>query len=84
MTPEPSKERIQVDAPSAACLSRRVLEMIRAEFEVRVWDAFCRVSVAGQLLSHVAADLGMTVAAVYRAESRILGRFRQVRAELPE
>jgi RNA polymerase sigma-70 factor (ECF subfamily) len=81
MTPEPSEESIQVDAQSAACLSRRVLEMIRAEFEARTWDAFWRVSVDGQSLSRVAADLGMTVAAVYKAELRILGRFRQTLAE---
>ena len=43
--PEPSEESIQPDAQSAACLSRRVLEMIRAEFEARTWEAFWRVSV---------------------------------------
>ena len=82
--PEPSDESIQPDAQSAACLSRRALEMIRAEFEARTWEAFWRVSVDGQSPAHVAADLEMSVAAVYKAKSRVLGRFRQVLAELPE
>ena len=81
---EPSDERIQPDAQAAACLSRRALEMIRAEFEVRTWDAFWRVSVVRQSPAHVAADLEMSVAAVYKAKSRVLGRFRQLLAELPE
>ena len=46
--PEPSAEFIRPDAESAAWLSRRVLEMIRAEFETRVWEAFWRVTVQGQ------------------------------------
>ena len=86
--PEPdqksSEDSIQPDAQSAACLSRRVLEMIRAEFELRTWEAFWRVSVGGQSPAHVAADLEMNVAAVYKAKSRVLGRFRQVLSELPE
>ena len=81
---ESSAESIQPDAQSAAFLSRRVLELIRAEFEARTWEAFWRVGVDGQLPAHVAADLNMNVAAVYKAKSRVLGRFRQVLAELPE
>jgi RNA polymerase sigma-70 factor (ECF subfamily) len=82
--PEPSEESIQSDAQSAACLSRRVLEMIRSEFEPRTWEAFWRVSVGGQSPSHVASDLGVSVAAVYTAKCRVLRRFRQVLGELPE
>ena len=82
--PELSEESIQPDAQSAACLSQRVLEMIRAEFEARTWEAFWRVSVGGQSPAHVASDLKISVAAVYKAKSRVLGRFRQVLSELPE
>jgi len=81
---EPSEESIRPDAQTAACLSRRVLEMIRAEFEVRTWEAFWRVSVGGQSPSDVAADLKMSVPAVYKAKSRILGRLREVLRQLPE
>jgi RNA polymerase sigma-70 factor (ECF subfamily) len=82
--PDLTETTIQPDAQSAACLSQRVLEMIRAEFEPRSWDAFWRVSVDGQTPSHVAADLAMSAAAVYKAKSRILARFREILSELPE
>jgi RNA polymerase sigma-70 factor (ECF subfamily) len=82
--PEFAEESIQPDVQSAACLSRRALETIRAEFEARTWEAFWRVSVEGQSPAHVAADLDVSVAAVYKAKSRVLGRFRQLLAELPE
>ena len=77
-------ENIQPDDQAAACLSRRVLDVIRAEFEDRTWQAFWRVSAGGESAAHVAADLSMSVAAVYKAESRVLARLRQVLFELPE
>jgi len=82
--PEPSEESIRPDAQSAVCLSHRALELIRAEFETRTWDAFWRVSVGEQSPADVAADLKMSTAAVYMAKYRILRRLRQVLAELPE
>jgi RNA polymerase sigma-70 factor, ECF subfamily len=82
--PEPSTESIQSDSQSAACLSRRALEAIRAEFEARTWEAFWRVGVDGRVPADVAADLEMSVAAVYKAKSRVLGRLREVLSELPE
>ena len=82
--PEPLEEAIQPDAQSDACLSRRALEMIRAEFEARTWEAFWRVSVGGELPADVASDMGIRVAAVYKAKSRVLGRFRQVLSEFPQ
>jgi RNA polymerase sigma-70 factor (ECF subfamily) len=81
---EPSSENIQPDAQSAACLARRVLDVIRGEFEDRTWQAFWRVSVGGESSADVAADLAMSVAAVYKAKSRVLARLRQVLSELPE
>ena len=77
-------ESIQPDDQSAACLSRRVLDVIRAEFEDRTWRAFWRVSAGGESAAHVAADLGVSVAAVYKAKSRVLARLRQVLSDLPE
>jgi RNA polymerase sigma-70 factor, ECF subfamily len=82
--PAPSEESIQPDAESSACLSRRVLETIRAEFESRTWDAFWRITIDGRLPADVAAELSVSVAAVYKAKSRILARFRQELAELPQ
>jgi RNA polymerase sigma-70 factor (ECF subfamily) len=82
--PEPSEESIRPDAESEAWLSRRVLEMIRVEFEPRTWDAFWQTAVDGQLAADVAADLEMSVPAVYMAKSRVLRRLRQALGELPQ
>lgn len=81
--PEPSEESIRPDAESEAWLSRRVLEMIRGEFEPRTWDAFWRTAIEGQSPAHVATDLAMSVPAVYMAKSRVLRRLRRALGELP-
>ena len=81
--PEPSEDSIRPDAESDAWLSRRVLESIQAEFESRTWQAFWRTTVDGQPPAGVAADLQMSVPAVYMAKSRVLRRLRQAMGELP-
>ena len=81
--PELSAESIRLDADCESWLSRQVLETIRAEFEVRTWQAFWRTTVEGQPAAYVAADLQMSVAAVYMAKSRVLRRLRQALGELP-
>ena len=78
----------QVPEPSAVSLSERPeeirsliarlgLDLVRAEFENRTWQAFWLVAVEGQKVEAVAADLGMSVPAVYKAKSRVLRRVRQ-------
>ena len=71
--------------PSAASRSGQLnspvvpigLEQVRLEFENRTWDAFYRTVVDGQSPAQVAAELGMTIQAVYKAKSRVLRRLRQ-------
>lgn len=58
-------------------LRLRALELIRAEFEDRTWQAFWRVTVEGHAVKDVAADLGVTPSAVRLAKSRILCRLRE-------
>jgi len=58
-------------------LSRRGLQLVRAEFENRTWEAFWRTTVDAHAPTDVADDLGMSVAAVYKAKSRVLRRLRQ-------
>jgi RNA polymerase sigma-70 factor (ECF subfamily) len=53
------------------------LDVVRAEFENRTWEAFQRVVVEGQSPAQIAADLGMSIQAVYKAKSRVLRRLRQ-------
>jgi len=63
-------------------LVRQAIEMIRNEFEERTWQAFWRAVVDNHAPSDIAADLGMTTNAVYKAKSRVLGRLRDEMNEL--
>jgi RNA polymerase sigma-70 factor (ECF subfamily) len=65
-------------------LTRRIVELVRAEFEPRTWQAFWRSVVDQQPPADVATELRMTVGAVYNAKSRVLGRLRQELAALME
>ena len=58
-------------------LYHRALELVRGEFEERTWQAFWRAAVEGQPPDLIAADLGVTPAAVRKAKSRVLLRLRQ-------
>ncbi len=53
------------------------LELVRAEFEPRTWEAFRRVAIERQPPVRVANELGMSIQAVYQAKSRVLRRLRQ-------
>ena len=69
----------EADPPSTdeAALAQRVAELIRAEVEDRTWRAFWRLAVDGQPGPDVAAELGMSLRAVYQAKYRVLQRVRQ-------
>jgi RNA polymerase sigma-70 factor (ECF subfamily) len=67
--PSPSEE---VDI-----LYRRALQLVVTDFQDHTWKAFWRVVVEGQRPAAVAADLNMTVNAVYLAKARVLARLRQ-------
>ncbi len=58
-------------------LSRRALQLVRAEFENRTWEAFQKTAIAGRKPVDVADELGMSLQAVYKAKSRVLQRLRQ-------
>ncbi len=64
-------------------LPTQVMEIVRAECEPRTWQAFWRSTVDDRPAADVAAELQMSVAAVYQAKSRILRRLRKCMAELP-
>lgn len=63
-------------------ISRRALELVRVEFENRTWEAFQRAVLEGQYPADIAADLGISINAVYKAKSRVLRRLRQELDEL--
>jgi RNA polymerase sigma-70 factor (ECF subfamily) len=56
---------------------QQLLEMIRPNFEANTWKAFCRVALDGLSATETAAELGMTVNAVFIAKSRVMTQLRQ-------
>jgi RNA polymerase sigma factor (sigma-70 family) len=58
-------------------VTRRLLDLIKPIFEATTWSAFERVALHGIPAETVAAELGMTVNAVFIAKSRVLARLRQ-------
>jgi RNA polymerase sigma-70 factor, ECF subfamily len=56
---------------------RCLLDLIEAEFEPATLRAFRRLAIDGASGAEVAQELGMSVAAVYVAKSRVLLRIRQ-------
>jgi RNA polymerase sigma-70 factor (ECF subfamily) len=55
----------------------RLLDMVDEEFEPPTLQAFRRLALDGISGAEAAQELGMSVAAVYRAKSRVLARIRQ-------
>lgn len=64
-------------------LMKRVLESVKVEFEPSSWEAFWLTTMESKPASLVAESLGISVASVYQAKSRVLRRLRQRMAELP-
>jgi len=79
---EPSTATKAPNPGSEDALWRRALELVRAEFEPHTWQAFWRVAVDEQRPAEVAAELGMTVPAIYQAKSRVLRRVRRELSDL--
>jgi RNA polymerase sigma-70 factor (ECF subfamily) len=55
----------------------RVLHLLQDEFQESTWRAFWENVVEDQPAAEVAERLGVSVAAVYAAKSRVLRRLRQ-------
>jgi RNA polymerase sigma-70 factor (ECF subfamily) len=86
--PDPEAES-DPDFAQAADAERRVLlhrtlELVQAEFENRTWAAFWRTTVDGESPEDIAAELGVSLNAVYKAKSRVLRRLREELAGMVE
>lgn len=60
----------------------RLLELIEPQVTPATWQAFRRVVLEGKNEEAVAAELGLTVNAVFIAKSRVLARLRHEAKEL--
>jgi RNA polymerase sigma-70 factor (ECF subfamily) len=58
-------------------LVNRCLEIMKADFEATTWKAAWEHGVEGRPAAQVAGELGISVAAVYCARSRVLSRLRE-------
>jgi RNA polymerase sigma-70 factor (ECF subfamily) len=65
------------DAEYQQYLVHRALQLMQAEFEPATWKACWEFVVAERPVTEVAAELGISVNAVYLAKSRVLRRLRE-------
>lgn len=79
----PEEESV-VEEKAERQLFYRALDLIRAEFADRTWQAFWRTTVEGQAAKDVADDLAMSPGAVRVAKSRVLQRLREELGDLFE
>jgi RNA polymerase sigma-70 factor (ECF subfamily) len=74
----PSPADSEEDEPSEArALYRRALDLVRGDFEERTWQMFWQTGMEGRAPTEVAAEMGVTPAAVRKAKSRVLHRLKQ-------
>ena len=66
------------DRSETASLFHRGLEIIRAEFQPKTWQAFWRAAVDQHPTATIAEELNMSEASVRQAKSRVLRRLREV------
>jgi RNA polymerase sigma-70 factor (ECF subfamily) len=65
-----------------ALVVHAAVELLKDEFSPNTWMAFVQTAVEGRRAADVAADLQMSVGAIYTAKSRVLSRFRSEFADL--
>lgn len=73
---EPPDEGDGQSANQFGDVAHRAIALMRQDFEEPTWRAFWGTVVDGRSPVDVARDLGLSVAAVYQAKSRVLRRLR--------
>lgn len=79
--PEEEPDSSPEAEPSKALL-HRALESVRSGIETRTWEAFWQTTVDGRAPQDVAEALGIGLASVYQARSRVLKRLREELGEI--
>ena len=75
-------ERQQWEDDYRQCLLAIAAERVRPQVQDATWQAFWKTSMEHRPIEAVAAELGMSIGAVYIARSRVIGRLRAAMAEL--
>jgi RNA polymerase sigma-70 factor (ECF subfamily) len=73
---EDSDHEVDDSFDAEASVVHAAVEILRASFEDRTWNAFMQTAIEGRQAADVASDLGMSVASVYTAKSRVLSRMK--------
>jgi len=76
--PVPQPEAAEWEEEWKRRVFRWACEQVRREITENTWQAFWRTAFEGQPGKQVAADLGLTVGAVYHARSRVLVRLKDL------
>jgi RNA polymerase sigma-70 factor (ECF subfamily) len=79
-----AEDEAQWDEAFQQRLLQWAMEQVSAAFEPRTWQAFYETAIRHRSPEDVAAELSMTVGAVYVAKSRVTARLRRVVAELED
>ena len=76
---DPAAEPPEEDDPTEEldALHRRAMEIVRSEFEERTWQAFWLTVVEGRSPVDIAAESGVSPAAIRMAKSRVLHRLKE-------
>ena len=80
--PQPESDEDLWDQQYKLRLFRVAAERMRVDFQPATWQAFWRTAVLGQGAKVVAAELEMSIGAVYTAKSRVLDRIKQTIEQL--
>jgi RNA polymerase sigma-70 factor (ECF subfamily) len=84
MHPAPEALEAQWQAQWEQCVADWACEQVRRDVTEATWQAFWRTAMEGQPGKQVAADLGLTLAAVYHARSRVLARLKELVGSVQE
>jgi RNA polymerase sigma-70 factor, ECF subfamily len=76
------EEASVAESQAERSLFYRALDLVRADFEPRTWQAFWKTVVDNRQAADVAAELGMSPGAVRVAKSRVLHRLREELGDL--
>jgi RNA polymerase sigma-70 factor, ECF subfamily len=74
--PDPVLPADEDEALQIGQVYKRALERIRCEFEERTWQAFWLTVISGRAGATLTTELGMSVAAIRQAKSRVLRRIK--------
>lgn len=66
-----------LQASDTRSVYNRILDLLKTDFQPNTWQAFLKTTVDEVPVSEVAAELEMTVGAVYNARHKVLRRLRE-------